>query len=557
MKNMLAKKSELLIVPLGGVDQIGANCTLIGNDHNWLMVDLGIAFYDKYGIDVLTPDVTFPISIKENLLGIFLTHAHEDHIGAISYLWPQLKCPIYLTEFPAVILRQKLEEFSWKDEVPIHIVKHNSRFEVKNFECEFIPLSHSIIDASSIYIKTKAGNIFHTGDWKIDDNPLVGKKTDGAKLLAIGKEGVDCLLCDSTNIMNDFDSGSELDVRNTLTNLVDRYKEKRITVTCFASNLARIETILKVAKGAGRKVAVIGRSMHKMINAIAETTYFSKDFKDALSCVITPEEAIDMQYCDVIFLCTGSQGEFRSALYKIARGENRGIRLGDKDVVFFSSKVIPGNEIEIRNMQNILVRRGVEIVTSEIEENIHVSGHPGKSSVLKMYKWLMPHSLIPVHGDASMIFAQKRFAEENGIQEIYTPEMGDVIRFNGGKLSKIDHIDVEYFAIDGPNIIPLSSIPIKERGVMAYHGYVSISFLVDNKGQLRSGLDIIISGIPMDQEVSNRVKKLSEQVIRNALDTQSDNLDNAIKEIKRSVRRTIERMTQKKPIISIHIHEVN
>jgi ribonuclease J len=557
MERDLSKKGDgLLVIPLGGVDQVGANCTLVGYNDSWIMIDLGIAFYDKYGIEILTPDITYPMQIKKKLLGIFITHAHEDHIGAVCYLWPQLQCPVFLTEFPAAILRQKLNEFPWKDDVSVNVVAYNKRFSIGEFKIEFVPIAHSIIDSSSIYVKTPAGSLLHTGDWKIDENPIAGRKVDDEKLRELGQEGVDCLLCDSTNCMDDKDTGSELDVRNALSALVQKHKSKRLTVTCFASNLARIETILTIAKDAGRKVAVIGRSMHKMISALADTTYYSRAFKTAFSCTIDPEDAVDMPFEKVLFLCTGSQGEFRSALYKIARGENKNIKLGGNDVVLFSSKVIPGNEVEIRNLQNLLVRKNVEIVTSDIESDIHVSGHPGKSSVLQMYKWLSPKSLIPVHGDASMLFAQKRFAEENGISNIFVPDIGDVISVQNQKPALIKRLDVEYFAIDGPDIIPINSTPIKERSIMSCNGCVSISILLKENSSLKKDPDVAIVGIPIDGGIEKRLKTMVNQVVRNEIEAHGDDLKVLRDEISRLAKKSIERYCQKKPLVIVHVSVV-
>jgi ribonuclease J len=382
---MLAIKDELLILPLGGLEQVGANCMMIGNNKEWIIIDLGVAFYSKLGIEILTPDISFPISVKDSIKGIFVTHAHEDHIGAIPYLWPQLQCPIYLTEFPAAVLKRKLKEFSWRDKVKINIAQTRNPFKVGNFEIEFVSLSHSVLGSCGIYVKTNSGTLFHSGDWKIDEEPLLGDEVDDERLIQIGKEGVDCLLCDSTNILENKEDGFETSVRTALTRVISQYKKKRVTVTCFASNIARMETILYVAKQTGRRAAIIGRSMHKMISAVSDTSYFSSKFKNNVSSILTEEEAASMPPEKVLLICTGSQGEERSALYKLARGENRSIQLGKQDVVLFSSKVIPGNELDIREMQNLLVKKDIEIVTTDSEDDIHVSGHPTKESLAKMY----------------------------------------------------------------------------------------------------------------------------------------------------------------------------
>ena len=552
---MLAKKDDLLVMPLGGLEQIGANSTLIGNNKEWIMIDLGIAFHDKCGIEVLTPDISFPSSVKESLKGIFVTHAHEDHIGAIPYLWQQLQCPIYLTEFPAAVLRQKLEEYSWKDKVKINVVKVGKKINVGSFEVEFVHLAHSILGACGVYVKTKAGTVFHTGDWKIDESPLLGDEVNEKRLIEIGNEGVNCLLCDSTNVLSSENIGSEADVRGGLTRVISNYKDKRITVTCFASNLARIETILQVAKASGRKIAVIGRSMHKMIDAIQETTYFTKEFKSGLGAVISDEEAASMPPSKVLLICTGSQGEARSALFRLSRGENRVLKLGKQDVVIFSSKVIPGNELEIREVQNHLVKSGVEVVTAETEEHIHVSGHPNKEALSKMYKWLHPKTFIPMHGDAMMLHAQRAFAESEGIKETMVIESGDIVCINDDKLKKIDHKDVEFYAIDGNDLIPLTSPAIRERASMSYNGHVSVSFVLNNEDRLANAPDVVINGIYIDPENNKKLQTLIYQAISNEVIIHAEDIKDMKKECEFSIKRLIGRHFGKKPLVAVHIHK--
>lgn len=552
---MKAKKEDLLIVPIGGLEQIGANCTLIGNNKEWIMVDLGIAFYDKLGIEILTPDISFPESVKDNIKGLFITHAHEDHIGAIQYLWPKLRCPIYLTEFPAAILKQKLKDYSWIDEVEINIVKPKQTIKAGCFDVEFVSLSHSILGSCGIYIKTQAGNIFHTGDWKIDETPLLGDSVDEERLKEIGENGVDCLLCDSTNILTENQIGSETTVKDALLRIIPKYKHKRITVTCFSSNVARLETIFSVAKKLGRKVAIIGRSMHKMLDAVAETSYFSKQFKNNVNSILTDEEAASMPPEKVLVICTGSQGEARSALFRLARGENKVIKLDKNDVVLFSSKVIPGNELGIREMQNLLIRKGVEIVTTDTEDDIHVSGHPNKEAIAKMYKWLKPRSLMPVHGDARMLFAHKDFANECGISEVFIAESGDVVNFKGGKLQKIKHYDVIFNALDGDDLIPINSKAIRERTIMTYNGHMSVSFVVSNENKLIGTPDTIIEGIYLEDTAKEKLNSVIYQIISTELIKTSD-MDKLKIACESSLKKLITRHFEKKPLVSVHIHMV-
>ena len=552
---MNAKKEDLLILPLGGLEQIGANCTMIGNNKEWIIVDLGIAFYDKLGIEILTPDISFPESVSDKIKGLFITHAHEDHIGAIQYLWPKLRCPIYLTEFPAAILKQKLKDYSWREEVEINTVKPKQIIKTGSFEVEFVSLAHSILGACGIYIKTQAGNVFHTGDWKIDETPLLGDSVDEKRLEEIGKEGVDCLLCDSTNILTEDQIGSETTVKDALLRIIPKYKDKRITVTCFSSNVARLETIFSVAKKLGRKVAIIGRSMHKMLDAVSETSYFSKQFKNNVNSILTDEEVASMPPEKVLVICTGSQGEARSALFRLARGENKLIKLDKNDVVLFSSKVIPGNELGIREMQNLLIRKGVEIVTTDTEDDIHVSGHPNKESIALMYKWLKPRSLMPVHGDARMLFAHKDFAKECGISEVFVAESGDVVNFKGGKLQKIKHHDVIFNALDGDDLIPINSKAIRERTVMTYNGHMSVSFVVSDEDKLIGSPDVVIEGIYLENTTNEKLNSVIYQIISTELVKTSD-VEKLKVACESSLRKLIARHFEKKPLVSVHIHKV-
>ncbi|MDR1289445.1 MAG: ribonuclease J [Holosporales bacterium] len=553
---MQPKKNELLILPLGGLEQIGANCTLIGTNDEWIIVDLGIAFHDSLGIEVLTPDISFPATMPGKIKGIFITHAHEDHIGAIQYLWPKLRCPVYVTEFPAAVLKQKLKERQWCDDVKIEIVTCKNPIRLDNFEIEYVALAHSILGACGLYIKTAAGKIFHSGDWKIDDAPLLGDKTDEKRLIEIGKEGVDCLLCDSTNVLVDDEAGSETNVRKALSLVISQYKDRRITVTCFASNLARMETVFHIARKSGRKIAIVGRSMFKMISAVSETSYLSEDFKAGISSIIPEEEAVSLPPSKVMLMCTGSQGEARSALFRLARGENRVIKLGKHDVVVFSSKVIPGNEICIRDMQNLLTRNGVEIVTTATEGDIHVSGHPSKGDLVKMYDWLKPKSFIPIHGDSVMLHAHQKFAEQSGIKESLIVESGEIIGLSNGQLTKLSKIDVTFMALDGPSLIPITHDAINERLTMSTGGSVSVSFIISNDNRLSNAPDIITRGIFIDKGESKRLESKIYQIVSNEITKHPTSISEIKRECVSAIRKVMVKQFDKKPAIFIHVHRI-
>jgi ribonuclease J len=552
---VLAGKDELLIVSIGGLEQIGANCTMIGNNKQWIIVDLGIAFYDKCGIEILTPDISFPIKMKDSIKGIFITHAHEDHIGAMPYLWENLRCPIYLTEFPFNVLKQKFKDHDVQDDSNINIVVPNKRMSIGNFEIEYIPIAHSILGACSIYIKTKAGSVFHTGDWKIDKDPLIGDKIDEKKMISVGEEGVDCLLCDSTNILSNDKVGTELSVRETLSKLVSKHPDQRITITCFASNLARIETILNIAKASNRKVAIIGRSMHRMLDAVCETRYLTESFRIGLSNVVDEEEAVDMPKNKVLFICTGSQGELRSALYRIARKENKTIKLGKDDLVVFSSKIIPGNELSIRDLQNLLVKSGVELITTDTEENIHVSGHPDKPALEQIYKWLKPQIIMPIHGDPMMIIEHAKFAKSHGIKEAVVAESGEVWSLKDKKLKKVDNVGYGMMAVDGRDIVPLTDPVLKDRMHMSYSGHVSVSFVV-RSDTLSGTPDIAIDGIYVAGSIQKKLESLIYQTVDNCVSIHGDDIINMKGDLRYSIKKLFSNMFSKKPVIAIHIHKI-
>jgi ribonuclease J len=546
------KKNDLLIVPIGGLEQIGGNCTMIGYKDEWIMIDLGIAFYDKLGIEVLTPDISFPMSVKDKISGLFITHAHEDHMGAIQYLWPRLRIPVYLTEFPAAVLTQKLKECDWHDEIKIEVVNPKEPINVGNFEVEYVAMAHSILGSCGIYVKTEGGSIFHTGDWKIDEEPLLGEEIDEGRLIEIGKEGVDCLLCDSTNVLVDSNTGTEAEVRDALLRVMSLHSKKRVTVTCFASNIARMETIFYVAKKLNRKVAVIGRSMRRMISAVAETSYFSKKFKETVNSILSEDEAENMPYEKVLLLCTGSQGEARSALYKLARGENKKVKLGQQDVVLFSSKVIPGNELEIRNMQNLLVAKGVSVVTTETESDIHVSGHPDRAALSKLYQWIKPKSLIPIHGDKRLLYEHAEFARSNGISEVLLADSGDKISLSNGKLKITGRHTTILCAIDGNDLISLNSAVIRDRAVMSYNGHVSVSFVLSD-GELVGGPALTISGIHIDDE--NRIKliKIVCQLVETEINKSNGKEQILERECQATIKKLFHRNFDKKPLVSVQI----
>ncbi len=562
-KSNYSGDDHILVMPLGGLEQIGANCTLIGYKDSWIMVDLGIAFHDKLGIEVITPDISFPLNLKNKLKGIFITHAHEDHIGAVHYFWSRFNCPVYLTEFSAEVLKQKLKSRKFDPETSrIISVFPRSPILVDEFKVEFISVAHSIIGACGLYIQTPGGSLFHTGDWKIDETPLLGDKIDSERLTEIGNEGIDCLLCDSTNVLVREDVGSEADVKNTLERLIPQYKDKRITITCFASNVARIEAICELAQKNHRKVVIIGRSIYRMLEAVTETSYYTKEFRRYIDNIVPDEQVASMPPEQVLMICTGSQGEAKSAMYRLARGENRFIKLGKQDVVFFSSKVIPGNEICIREMQNSLIQLGVDLVTAETEPEIHVSGHPNQKALRQIYKWLKPKALLPLHGDPIMLYAHKAFAEECGIKNSIIAVSGDTISIHKGDgvLKKTAHRNVVYNVLDGKYVIPINSNCLTERTFMSTQGHIGVSFVVDKYNKLLGNIDILVRGIFLTPNLLSTIRRSIASIIANQLaksDHKSSVVDGSLRKgIQDDIKLLITKLCDKKPIISIHAHQV-
>ena len=376
---------ELLFLPLGGCGEIGMNLNLYGHDGKWLMIDLGITFGNEMtpGIDVIMPDPGFIVEHRADLLGLVLTHAHEDHIGAVPYLWPRLRCPIYATAFTAAVLRRKLAEANLLGEARITEIPMSGRFGLGPFEIELISITHSIPEPNAVVLRTKLGNILHTGDWKLDPDPVVGPITDEAALRQLGGEGVLAMVCDSTNVLVDGRSGSEAEVRQSMDELIGRYRH-RVAVACFASNVARIESVTRAGLAHGRHVGLVGRSLRRMVEAARETGYLG-DLPD----FVEEEDIGHLPRDRVLMICTGSQGEPRSALARIARDEHPDVGLEPGDAVIFSSRIIPGNEHAIGELHNALIRQGIEVVT-EKDHFVHVSGHPARDELAEMYRWVKP-----------------------------------------------------------------------------------------------------------------------------------------------------------------------
>ena len=481
---------ELLFIPLGGAEQFGANLNVYGMDGKWLAIDCGIGFADDYypGVDILLPDPSFLAERKKDLAGLIITHAHEDHIGGVAHLWPRLKCPIFCTEFTAKILAKKLAENPECKGARVRVVPQHEVINIGPFKATFLPVTHSIPESSSILLETPHGQVMHSGDWNLDPRPIMGKPVEPELFQEIGKKGVLAYIGDSTNAGVNGYSGSESDVAKGLSK-VFKECEQRIVVTMFASNIGRIKSICKAAEENDRHVAVIGRSLHRMIGAAKECGFLD-DIQDMI-----PEEDISVIPRDkLVIIATGSQGEPRAQIARIARGDQRNIKLESGDTVIFSARPIPGNEKEIIFVQNRLAGSGVHVINPrDLKETIHVSGHPARDEIKQMYDWLKPEIVVPVHGEKMMIEDQAELARSCQIKQAIAPMNGAVIKLAPGRAEIIDHVETGLLAVEPGRIISASHVAISERRKLQFSGTAHASIVIDAHGNLlaRPKLDLV------------------------------------------------------------------
>ena len=512
-------QEELLFCPLGGSGEIGMNMNLFAygkpDNQKWIMVDIGVTFADDSipGIDLIYPDPGFIIDKKDDLLGIILTHAHEDHIGAIAHIWPQIKCKIFSTPFTAVLIKEKFKEKRIDIGNNLKIVNLNGTVDLKPFKVEFITLTHSILEPNGLRIETPAGNILHTGDWKCDPNPLIGDKINSKRLKEIGDKGVLAMICDSTNVFSIGRAGSELDVRKSLLNLMSRLK-KRIIVTSFASNVARMESIFYCAEKSGRQISLVGRSMHKIYKAAKECGY--------LKNIINPIDSRDAKKISrekIVYLCTGSQGEPMGAMMRIASYVHPDVLIEKGDSVIFSSKIIPGNERKLYKLHNQLVRDGIEVISEE-SDFVHVSGHPNREDLNDMYDWVRPKAVIPVHGEHRHMKEHINFAKEKQIPYPIRVENGDIVKIYPGKKPEIyDKAPSGRLYVDGSVSVEEDSKSIKERKNISINGYMEVTILVTPKGNIHKRPILSFKGLPvideeefiygLEEEIESTTKKFS------------------------------------------------
>ena len=541
---------ELVFLPLGGTGEIGMNLNLYGYAGAWLMIDLGITFADDRvgGLDVLMPDPAFIEARREQLAGLVLTHAHEDHIGAVPYLWPRLRCPIYATPFTAKVLRGKLQEAGLLEEAEITEVPMSGRFSVGPFELELITLTHSIPEPNAVVLRTGAGTVLHTGDWKLDPDPLVGADYDEAALRSLAGERVLAMICDSTNALVEGDSGSEAEVCENLERLIGEQKG-RVAVACFASNVARVEAVFRAAAAHGRRVALVGRSLLRIFQAARDTGY--------LADVEAPIRVEDLGYLprhEVLLLCTGSQGEPRSALWRIVRDEHPHVVLEEGDTVVFSSRVIPGNEIAIGRLQNALSRLGLHVVTDR-DHFIHVSGHPAREELTQMYQWVRPKIAIPVHGEARHLAEHAELARACQVPQALVAENGEVIRLGPQGAEVLERVETGRLALDGTRLVPLGDESVRARQRMNFNGAAMATVVLDSKGALRTDPHVTLQGL-LDSQGEEGLDA-ARTTIRDALAglSRSELRDDAAvhESVRVALRRWAYRLLGKRPVTDVHV----
>jgi ribonuclease J len=553
---MVKGGQELVYCSLGGAGEIGMNLNLFGygkpGEYKWIIVDIGVTFSDDNipGIEVILPNPEFIANQKENLLGIVLTHAHEDHVGAIAHLWPMLECPIYATPFTAAIVREKFKEKKINIGSHLKIVKLGGNVKLGAFDIDYVTLTHSILEPNGLAITTPEGVVLHTADWKIDEDPLIGEKTDVKKLTELGKKGVLAMICDSTNIFNLGSSGSESLVRTGLLTVLEKMKN-RIVITSFASNVARMETVFKVAEKIGRHVCLVGRSMNRIYELARQCNYL-QDIK----VPIDVRDSKKMPKNKMVFLCTGSQGEQRAALARIANGTHPDLHLEKDDNVIFSSRIIPGNEKRLYKIFNDFSKSEINVLSEE-NSMIHVSGHPAREDLKKMYNWVKPKILIPVHGEQRHMAEHINFAKEMGVKFPIKVSNGEIIRLAPGEPQVVDKVTSGRVYLDGKVLIDNDSPVLKERRNMAANGYMEITVLISKNGQIKNNPIITLKGIPFIEEDASEIEYDLEDVV---MDTcKSFNLNNSKQEknlidtLKGNCRKLINDKSGKKPFVNINL----
>ena len=553
----MARGNELVFVPLGGVGEIGMNLSLYGlgdqRRKTWLAVDVGLSFAQEEhlpGVDLIFPDIRFLAEERRNLAAIVLTHAHEDHFGALLDLWPKLKVPVYATPFTAGLLEAKRLSEPGSPEIDVRVIPLGHRFTAGPFDVELVSVAHSIPESNALIVRTPLGAVLHTGDWKIDPTPLIGTGTDEAKLRRLGDEGALAIVGDSTNAVREGRSPSETDVARSLADIV-RAAKGRVAVTTFASNIARIRAVADAARAAGREVVVVGRAMDRAIQVARETGYL-----DGVQEFRTPEVYGYLPPEKVVALCTGSQGEPRAALSRIAADDHPEVTLSRGDIVIFSSRTIPGNEKEVGRVMNGLIDQGIEIVTDRTHL-IHVSGHPRRDELTDLINWVRPQILVPVHGEALHLHEHAKLGRSLGIRHVVECRNGDVVQLAPGKPGIVDEIPTGRLYKDGRLLVSAESRTVAERRRLAFAGFVSVALAINGKGEMVADPEIELMGLP---ETGAKGENLADLAADAVLDTfeqlprpRRRDADAVAESVRRAVRAAIAQHWGKKPACHVHV----
>lgn len=545
-------EDELVFLPLGGSNEIGMNLNLFGYgppDHRkWIIVDVGVTFGDPTtpGVELIMPDARYCDDL--DILGIVLTHAHEDHIGALGWLWPQMKAPVYATPFTAFLVREKLRDADILDQVDLREIPLGGTVKLGPFEATYVTITHSIPEPNGLAIRTPLGVVLHTGDWKIDHDPVIGERVDIDTIQRLGDEGVLAMVCDSTNVFVDGVAGSESDVRAKLAELIVTLKGK-VAVACFASNVARVDSVVHAAEQAGRRVCLVGRSMHR-ITAAAKSVGLLKDIRDFVS----EHEAKAFPDEKILYLCTGSQGEERAALSRIASGAHPGVSLGQGDSCVFSSRVIPGNEIAIRTLQNKLADRGVRLYTERDHPGIHVSGHPCRDELKQMYQWARPEIAIPTHGERRHLLEHCALAKDMQVPQAIAPRNGEMVRLAPGRAAIIDEAPSGRMFLDGNVLVPEGGDALRERRHAATNGVLMVTLALDKRGKLASEVEVRGIGLtgdsdyPLGEALDDLAERAEAAVTRLQGEERFD--DKAVEQaIARNLKKLSQQIWDRRPIV--------
>lgn len=545
-------RDELVFLPLGGSNEIGMNLNAYGfgpaDDRCWIVVDVGVTFGDAStpGVDVIVPDPTYLEG--ETILGIVLTHAHEDHIGALGWLWPRIKAPLYATPFTAFLIREKLRDAGILGEVELNEVPLGGTIRLGDFEVTMVTITHSIPEPNGLAIKTPLGTVLHTGDWKIDEDPVIGERTDVDTIRRLGEEGVLAMVCDSTNVFVDGTAGSEADVKVALTELIGSLKGK-VAVGCFASNVARVDSVIRAAEAAGRRVCLVGRSMHR-ITAAAKSVGLLADVQPFVS----EDEAGYFPDDAILYVCTGSQGEPRAALNRIAEGTHPHVTLGQGDHCIFSSRVIPGNELAIGRMQDRLAERGVRLYTERDHPGIHVSGHPCRDELKQMYQWARPRIAVPTHGQRRHLIEHCNLAKDMQTPEAVALRNGDLLRLAPGMAEIIDEVPSGRLFVDGGVLAPEGSAALRERRHASVAGMLAVAVAIDGRGKVMGDVEIKGVGLPGDADypLDDALDDLAEEAEAALGRLKSEaRLDDAAVEqaVGRALKKAAQRIWDRRPIV--------